>query len=189
MADYHFTTMWEFTASPGRVWDYVGDPIRWTDFWPGLKDVRLLDGPGAGGEGSTYLFVFKSFLPYELSLEGHVVSSEPPHLLVIETVGELEGTGTFHLEVPAKGIARTSLKWDTRTTVLWMNVVAPLMRGLFEWNHDFLMKQAGNGLAERIDARVVHKEATGTSLFRAVMPFVGHFLCSVDAGQVPEPLG
>lgn len=171
MADYHFITTWEFEAEPARVWDHVGDPGRWTDFWPGLEEVRLLGGPGDGEVGSTYEFVFKSFLPYTVSLEGRVVEVVARERMVIETEGELEGTGTFTMEEPSTGVTRTSLAWDTATTVAWMNATAPVLRGLFEWNHDFLMRKAGNGLADLLGARVVHKEATGTSLARALLPF------------------
>ena len=172
MAEYHFLTTWEFETSPKDAWAFVGDPEKWTRFWPGLEEVQLLGGNG-GGEGSTYEFVFKSFLPFTVILEGKIVESEPPRRLVIETVGELEGTGTFTTDVPEQGVTRTSLKWDTRTTVPWMNAAAPLMRGLFEWNHDLLMRKAGNGLAEILGVRIVHKDATGTSLARALIPFAG----------------
>ena len=171
MADYHFVTTWEFEASPDRVWEHVGDPERWTSFWPGLEEVRLLGGPGEGRAGSTYEFVFKSFLPYTVSLEGSIVEVEPESHMVVETVGELEGTGRFTMSEPSPGVTRTSLAWDTATTVAWMNATAPLLRGLFEWNHDFLMRRAGNGLSDILGARVAHKEATGTSLARALMPF------------------
>lgn len=175
MADYHFVTSWEFKTSPDEVWPYAGDPARWKEFWPGLEEVRLLGGEGGGSEGSTYEFVFKSFLPYTVSLEGRVVTSDPPRRLVIATVGELEGTGVLDIESPMVGVTRTTLTWDTRSTVLWMNVSAPLMRGLYEWNHDFLMKKAGNGLSQILGAPVVHEDATGTSLIRALMPFAGIF--------------
>ncbi len=173
MADYHFLTTWELAASPERVWEFVGDPERWPTFWPGMEDVSLVDGPGAGSEGSSYEFVFKSFLPYTLTLKGTIVEIDAPRRLVVETRGELQGTGVFTIEVPREGVARTQLRWATRTTVAWMNLTAPLLRGLFERNHDVLMKRAGNGLSEAMGAPVVHKEATGTSLGRAVMPLFG----------------
>lgn len=68
--------------------------------------------------------------------------------------------------------ARTtsSLTWTVGTSVGWMNAVAPLMRGLFEWNHDVLMKKAGEGLARRIGAQVTHREGSAPPLAVAVAP-------------------
>ncbi|MFN2595130.1 MAG: hypothetical protein ABR579_09620 [Actinomycetota bacterium] len=51
-----------------------------------------------------------------------------------------------------------------------MNAVAPLMRGLFEWNHDVLMRKAGDGLARRIGASVTHRQGSAPSLAMAVAP-------------------
>ncbi len=51
-----------------------------------------------------------------------------------------------------------------------MNLSAPLLRGLFEWNHDLLMKKAGEGLARRLDARVVEAGPGRASLGRALVP-------------------
>ena len=184
MADYHFLTTWEFAASPERVWEFVGDPARWPEFWPGLEAVHLVDGPGGGAEGSTYEFVFKSFLPYTVTMKGKIVEVEPARREVMKTKGELEGTGVFTIDVPREGVSRTQLKWDTRTTVAWMNLTAPIFRGLFEWNHDFLMRMAGNGLSEAMGAPVVHKEATGTTIGRALMPFAGIAVAALIARRI-----
>ncbi len=62
------------------------------------------------------------------------------------------------------------MTWDTRSTLLWMNLSAPLLRGLFEWNHDLLMKRAGEGLARRLDAPVVEAGPGRASLARALVP-------------------
>jgi len=43
-----------------------------------------------------------------------------------------------------------------RTTRRWMNLAAPLARGLFAANHHALMRQGAEGLARRLDARLLH---------------------------------
>lgn len=173
MGRYRFVTTWEFDAAPEDVWTYVGDPLEWTSFWPGLEDVRPL-----GREGGTpdYRLVFKSFLPYTLALDARIARSDPPRELVMDTTGELRGRGTFTLLRLGPRATRTRLVWETETTLLWMNLSAPVLRGLFEWNHDVLMRRAGNGLADRLGARVTHREATGTSLPRALLPLGGALL-------------
>ncbi len=103
--------------------------------------------------------------------------------MVLDTAGELQSRAVFVLTPLDAGATRTTLTWETETTLLWMNLAAPLMRGLFEWNHDFLMRKAGNGLAERLGARVTHREQTGTPLVRALVPPLAVLALVVAAAQ------
>ena len=168
-AEYRFVTAWEFVAPIDDVWREVGDPTNWTNFWTGLERVHVLDSGDVDGRDAGYELVFKSFLPYTLSLEARVVDISPPHYLKMETRGELEGTAVFELTERGPSTL-SSLTWTTRTTIPWMNAIAPLMRGLFEWNHDVLMRKAGDGLAQRIGAPVTHREGSAPPLLVAVAP-------------------
>lgn len=169
MADYRFVTEWKFDAPIGRVWTEVGDPLNWRLAWPGLEDVRALD-PGAPPDpGATYELVFKSFLPYTLTLAARIDEHVEPRRIVMSTRGELEGTAEFDLE-EVDGATRTRLLWTTRTTKAWMNALSFLLRGLFEWNHDVLMRRAGNGVARRLGVEVRHGEGTAPPLARALLP-------------------
>lgn len=38
-------------------------------------------------------------------------------------------------------------EWVVRTTERWMNLLAPLARPAFAWNHNVVMRQGGEGLA------------------------------------------
>ena len=40
--------------------------------------------------------------------------------------------------------------WDVRTTRWWMNLLAPIARPAFNWNHDQLMLDGGRSLARRL---------------------------------------
>ena len=113
----------------------------------------------------------KSVLPFRVVLEGRVTSKQAPQRLVMKTRGQLEGTGTVDLHDSGDGFTHSQMTWDTRSTLLWMNLSAPLLRGLFEWNHDLLMKRAGEGLARRLDAPVVEAGPGRASLARALVPF------------------
>jgi len=169
VATYSFVSAWKISASPETVWEYIGDPLRWQLFWPGLEDVKLLgDASSSGAEA--YEFVFKSFLPFRVALEGRVTSKQAPRRLVMKTRGQLEGIGTVDLQDSGDGFTHSQMTWDTRSTLLWMNLSAPLLRGLFEWNHDLLMKRAGEGLARRLDAPVVEAGPGRASLAQALVP-------------------
>ncbi len=101
--------------------------------------------------------------------------------MVIETLGQLEGTGAIDLEHRPDRSTYARMTWGTRSTLLWMNLSAPLMRGFFEWNHDLLMERARDGLARRLGVPVVETESDGASLVRALLPFaaLGRFVWGV----------
>ena len=151
------------------MWPEVGDPLNWKTYWTGLEEVRAAAPEGRPAVGAVYDLTFKSFLPYTLTLTARLDEYAPPHRMTFHTAGELQGVAEFVLD-EVDGGTRTRLVWTTHTTKTWMNVLAFLLRPLFEWNHDFLMRRAGTGLAERIGARVTHAEGSAPSLARALLP-------------------
>jgi hypothetical protein len=42
-----------------------------------------------------------------------------------------------------------------KTTEWWMNLLAPIARPLFAWNHDVVMRQGGEGLARLLGTRLL----------------------------------
>jgi hypothetical protein len=42
-----------------------------------------------------------------------------------------------------------------RTNKRWMTLIAPLARPAFEWNHDWVMRNGGEGLARLLGARLL----------------------------------
>lgn len=46
-------------------------------------------------------------------------------------------------------------EWEVETTKRWMNVVGPLARPVFEYNHDVVMRWGGEGLARRLGVRLL----------------------------------
>ena len=41
------------------------------------------------------------------------------------------------------------------TTKPWMNLLAPIARPVFEWNHDWVMRNGGEGLASLLGCRLL----------------------------------
>ena len=39
-------------------------------------------------------------------------------------------------------------EWNVATTKAWMNLIAPIARPVFEWNHDWVMSRGAEGIAE-----------------------------------------
>jgi hypothetical protein len=36
-------------------------------------------------------------------------------------------------------------EWNVATTKPWMNLIAPIARPVFQWNHDWVMSRGGEG--------------------------------------------
>ncbi len=61
-----------------------------------------------------------------------------------------------------------------------MNLVAPLLRPAFVWNHDVLMTEGGQALARRLGARLLQNE--GGDAERTVRPHTAPLLSGMLLG-------
>jgi uncharacterized protein YndB with AHSA1/START domain len=154
MAEYRFLTTWCLEAPIEPVWEAIHDSERWPEWWRGVERVVELDPGDEAGIGQVGRYTWKSRLPYELSFDVTTLRKERPHLLEGEASGELAGTGTWRLS-EGGGLTTVLYEWDVRTTRAWMNLLAPLARPVFAWNHDWVMKHGGEGLARLLGARLV----------------------------------
>lgn len=154
MARYRFLTTWLLDAPRRRAWDELRDAASWPEWWKGVERVEERDPGDEDGVGSRYAIAWRSRIPYALEFEFQVDEVEAPHRMAGRASGELEGTGVWRLYEEA-GLTVVIYAWDVATTKPWMNLLAPLARPAFAWNHDIVMRQGGEGLARRIGARLV----------------------------------
>ena len=96
----------------------------------------------------------ESRLPYELTFLMRSTRSERPHLLEGEASGELTGTGRWRF-FEANGATAVLYEWDVRTTRGWMNLLAPVARPIFAWNHDYVMGNGAERLSRLLGARLL----------------------------------
>ncbi|MGO9292584.1 MAG: SRPBCC family protein [Streptosporangiaceae bacterium] len=154
MAEYHFVSRWQIQAPIERVWEEIYHAERWPDWWKYVVGVDELEPGAADGVGRRARLLFRTRLPYTLGFDFCLTRVEPPSKLDAEATGELEGTGRWTL-TPARGGTLVRYDWDIRTTRWWMNLLAPVARPAFKWNHDELMREGGESLARRLGADLV----------------------------------
>jgi hypothetical protein len=53
-----------------------------------------------------------------------------------------------------QGITTARYDWRVETTKAWMNLLAPIARPFFSWNHDVVMGWGGEGLAQELGVRL-----------------------------------
>jgi hypothetical protein len=82
---------------------------------------------------------------------------ERPHLLQAVSIGDLEGTGRWEFKEDASGTT-VRYEWNVQTAKPWMQLLDPLARPAFVWNHNVLMREGGEALARRLNARLLRNE-------------------------------
>ena len=145
MADYHFETVWTIPAPLPEVWQAILETEAWPSWWKGVQSVVVLTPGDENGIRARRRFVWRSKLPYTLAFDMEVTRIQPMSLIEGRASGELEGTGVWSL-LDTGAHVRVQYDWDVHTTRWWMNLLAPIARPMFAWNHDFVMSNGQEGV-------------------------------------------
>lgn len=152
MAHYSFVTTWRLRSPIEAVWDAIVNSGDWPRWWPNVRSARRLKEGDADGVGTVDELVFKGRLPYTLRFTMTTTLAQRPTDLEGEARGELEGRGRCRL-YGEDGETVVSYHWDVRTTGRPFNLLAPLARPIFAWNHDRVMEAGQRGLARWLAGR------------------------------------
>ena len=147
MAEYRFLTTWLVEAPREPVWDAIYDSERWPEWWHGVLEADKLEEGDENGIGQYGRYVWKSKLPYKLEFFVRTTKVEKPHLLEGNAEGELTGVGRWRL-FEQGDVTAALYEWNVSTTRAWMNLLSPLARPIFAVNHDYVMRNGGQGLAK-----------------------------------------
>ncbi len=147
MARYEFTTIWQFDAPVAAVWTAITEVERWPQWWRGVEGVTRLAGGNGLGVGAVYRYTWKSKLPYRLIFDMETTQVEQYKRIEGRAQGELQGTGCWTFS-EANGKTTVRYDWKVDTTKAWMNLMAPLARPFFAWNHDVIMEWGREGLVK-----------------------------------------
>jgi Polyketide cyclase / dehydrase and lipid transport len=152
--NYRFLTTWLVEAPREDVFEALWDSERWPTWWRGVESVVKLEDGDEEGVGSLGRYTWKSRLPYRLEFETRTVRVERPYLMEGHADGELAGTGTWRV-YEQDGVSAVVYDWNVRTTAAWMNLLGPVARPFFKWNHDVVMRWGGEGLSKLLDSRLL----------------------------------
>jgi hypothetical protein len=130
------------------------DPLHWPEWWRGVVRAEALDGGDPGRVGSRYRVAWRSRIPYELEFDFTVRGLEAERWMEGDATGDLEGSGCWRL-FEEDGVTAVVYDWDVASTKRWMNLLGPVARPVFEYNHDVVMRWGGEGLARRLGARLL----------------------------------
>ena len=154
VAEYSFLTTWCLAAPIDPVWEAIHDFERWPEWWRGVESVTVLEKGGEDGVGNLARHTWRSRIPYPVRFEVRTTRVERPALIEGAANGELTGDGRWRLFESA-GATAVLYEWNVRTTQAWMNLLAPVARPVFAWNHHWVMRRGGEGLARRLGVRLL----------------------------------
>jgi uncharacterized protein YndB with AHSA1/START domain len=154
VADYRFLTTWLLDSPREPVFDAIYDQASWPSWWRGVEEASEVRPGDESGVGTVARMAWKSLLPYRVEFEVTTTHVERPHLMQADAVGELSGVGRWRL-FEADGVTAVLYEWNVATSRAWMNLLAPVARPVFEWNHDWVMARGGEGIANLLGCRLL----------------------------------
>jgi hypothetical protein len=151
---YKFLTIWKLDAPIERVWEAIHNTEEWPRWWKYVQNVSELEPGGGEGVGSVSSYTWSSALPYKLSFQMCTTRIDKPYLLEGIAQGELTGTGRWDLS-SEDGVTTVRYKWEVDMKKPLLNLIAPVARPFFVWNHNKVMQAGGEGLARLLGARLL----------------------------------
>ncbi|MFI7385744.1 SRPBCC family protein [Streptomyces sp. NPDC049813] len=143
LSRYRFRSVWDLPAPPTAVYAALERVAEYPLWWPQVRSVTSLDGTSG-------VAVFRSFLPYELTVTGRERRRDPAAgILEIALSGDLDGWARWTLTARDGG---TRAVYDQQVEVrkALMRRFALLGRPVFVANHAWMMRSGRRGLAAHL---------------------------------------
>ena len=141
--DYHFVTHWKIRGPIRRIYDVLKDGARYSEWWRSAYLKTEETGP------RKVRALVRAKLPYTLDFTTEMVRESRPNELEIRASGELVGKGLWKLN-HSDGWTNIVFYWDVRAEKPLVRWLSFLLKPLFRWNHDWVMRVGERGLQEEI---------------------------------------
>lgn len=151
MNEFVLVTCWTIPAPIEAVWAALHDVQQWPTWWPYVKQVTEIEPGDADGVGARHEFVWATRLPYRIAFEMRTTRVLRPLLIEGRASGDLNGTGRWDLEPVANG-TRVRYEWRVSADKPWMRRLALLLRPVYVWNHNGVMRGGERGLLRHLGA-------------------------------------
>jgi len=157
MAKYEFVTIWRFKSPLAPVWEMIYNSDRWPSWWKGVERVERLKEGDENSIGSIHRYTWKSKLPYRLTFDMELTRVEQMSIIEGKALGELAGKGLWQLSMDGE-VTMARYDWQVETTKAWMNLLTPVARPFFKWNHDVVMRWGAEGLARKLGVQLIEEK-------------------------------
>ncbi len=149
MTDYQFYTNWKFDATVEQVWQVLRQIDEWPTWWPCVSKVEVVKYGDENEIGAVRRITWKTALPYTFTFNLELLSMDKYRRMEGRAFGELVGKGIWYFS-HENGLTNVVYDWRVNTNKAWMNLIAPIARPIFSWNHDKVMEAGFEGLKKRL---------------------------------------
>ena len=155
-ARYHFLSDFVITSSRDAVWTALIAVEEWPTWWRWLKRIDVIrEATSENGVGAVYRNHVSSPTGYGFVFEGETAEVERLCRIDLMLSGEIVGRVRYLVSDDPSGGTNVSYAQLVETPKWWMNLLAPIARPGFTWNHDKLMTDFGRGLAKASGGELV----------------------------------
>lgn len=142
---YRFRSEWSLEASRERVFETLKDLEGYVAWWPEVRDVKRI------AEGR-FEVVARATLPYELRfITSQSVLDENAGIIEAGLRGDLNGFTRWTLS-QSNGHTVAVFDEEVHTGKRLLNVLAPVARPAFRYNHTLMMRHGQEGLQRLLTA-------------------------------------
>ena len=150
---YEIVSHWRVPGRIDDVYAVLTDAPGLPRWWPeAYSEVREIAPGDETGRGRVSAIVTRGFLPYAVRWQITVTEARRPDLIRIDAAGDVEGVGEWRLRQDDGAVA-LAYDWRVRVGKPWMRRFERLLKPLFVWNHDYVMRRGEKGLAAELGRR------------------------------------
>ncbi len=149
---------WRLHCPAPQVWALLTHLEGWPQWWPHVREVEILKRAAPGQTGTHARLTWQTALGYQLRMDALNTRTErhPDGHGEIEgqSNGDLHGHGLWLIDPVSTHVVDVTYRYQVELTRPWMRRLAPLLRGLFAWNHFTVMRAGAIGMARRLRCEV-----------------------------------
>ena len=134
---YRFVDRWLIPAPIDRVYDALGDPLGYREWWTDFV-IRVEGDGGEPAPGKKNELLVKAYLPYKVNFGLEVLEAERPRRILSRLSKDFDGSGEWTLQETAEGTEAT-LDWRPSVNHALIKYLTPVLRPLFRSNHTWAM--------------------------------------------------
>jgi uncharacterized protein YndB with AHSA1/START domain len=153
---YEIESQWRVLGAIGDVYAVLTDAEALPRWWPAAysKVAIVAEGDPATGAGQVTDIVTRGVLPYDVTWRLEVLETRAPDLIRVKASGDVTGLGTWRLN-ESDGAVELSYLWRVRVGKPWMRTFERLLKPVFTWNHNWVMRRGELGLRAELARRTV----------------------------------
>jgi hypothetical protein len=151
---YYFVTKWQIKAPLEKVWNIIEKGEDWPQWWKGVEEAEVLYEGNSDDIGKIIHYSVKSFLPFMLSFDYTVTEKQTYKMISGKASGDLEGTGVWTFD-ESNGITHVQYIWDVASTKKIVNLLSPMLKWFFSYNHNLVMHWGAKRLAKKLHAQLL----------------------------------